>query len=59
MNEKEIIHEIKMKLILLNHQLYYDGKKKTKKDEAVLQGRINELENLISLIEYRCQAQVK
>ncbi|WP_180953458.1 hypothetical protein [Bacillus sp. T33-2] len=58
MSKEEIVHEIKMKLILLNHDLY-QGKKKTKKEEAVLLGKIDELEKLISLIEYRSQAMTK
>lgn len=55
MTDKEIVHDIKMRLILLNHQLY-QGKKKTKREEAVLHGRIDELEKLIKLIEYRSQS---
>jgi len=50
MNKDEIVYQMEMKILLLNHELY-QGKKKTKRDEAVLRGKIEELRNMIDLIE--------
>lgn len=53
MNVDEIVKDINARILLLNHKLYYDGKKKTKREESVLSGKIGELESLLSFIEYR------
>jgi hypothetical protein len=51
MNKEQIVYNIHAKRILLEHE-QYQGKKKTKRDEAVLQGKLDVLNSLISLIEY-------
>jgi len=49
--EEEMLYQMKMKKMLIEDDLSY-GKKKTKRDEAVLRGKIEELEELISLFEH-------
>lgn len=50
MNVEEVLYQIRMKRLLRDHELN-NGKKRTKREEAVLRGKIAELDSLVSLIE--------
>lgn len=58
MNKEQIVYNIHAKRILLEHELLY-GKKKTKRDEAVLRGKVEVLCSLIRLIEHYDNKEIK
>lgn len=50
MNVEDVLYQIRMKRLIRSHELN-NGKKRTKRDEEVLRGKIAELDSLVSLIE--------